>query len=646
MDFDKPALKHVEKAVLGICVLLMLWFSVSLLSATGSESADPDALQQELKGVERRLKESDPQRDKLAAYDWQEPTKQLTTSWSAEDWSQRPLWPPPPKGVVRTKPKILVPTALRLNPYRGTILVFDRDEKGRIKRRKVAKSDQRVADAGGMAGAGADAIPGRRGPRGDVGGAGDEAAGGGRAGGAPAGVIILTDDAVAAPEGQAPEGQAPKERRGVEKRAEGERVESGEPLYRGDFRRWVLITALFPHLEQINAFERALRSRESVEYASLEVQRREQQPGGKSADWQTVTYELDYYGSLPEDEAVRHAIFRELAQPWPLLARGAWQGRDRDEVLGAAEHARKEAERAVRQDEGAQKRTRRVLVAGRPAERAAAEDETRRVQEEKEEAIRQRAAEVVKTVLVRFIDVTVQPGRTYEYRMRLWVVNPNYGLRSVEDPMIAKDELMTSEGWSKVAGPIAIPSDVHFYCRQGPVAKQAAQIEVHRWAEGDWQIQPFQLPVGDWVGHRRAVRVVDVYGEEKPEKISFRKKGHLLLDANTRELAMRVGSARLPRRVLSDVVYVDDKGDIRVRTSLSDDEDQTRRRREALALKLRNLLRARKEAEEKTTAEPEAGAGQPSAMEGATPVPDGKRGRRRRSRRGGEEMGQPRRRTR
>jgi hypothetical protein len=59
--------------------------------------------------------------------------------------------------------------------------------------------------------------------------------------------------------------------------------------------------------------------------------------------------------------------------------------------------------------------------------------------------------------LVRLIDVTVQPGKTYEYRLRARMANPNYGRVDVASPSYGREvELPPGEWSTKDAPPIIV----------------------------------------------------------------------------------------------------------------------------------------------------------------------------------------------
>ncbi len=37
--------------------------------------------------------------------------------------------------------------------------------------------------------------------------------------------------------------------------------------------------------------------------------------------------------------------------------------------------------------------------------------------------------QTVPNKLFRFVDFSVEPGKTYQYRIQLWLLNPNFGLK-------------------------------------------------------------------------------------------------------------------------------------------------------------------------------------------------------------------------
>src|SRR5262249_49609118 len=109
--------------------------------------------------------------------------------------------------------------------------------------------------------------------------------------------------------------------------------------------------------------------------------------------------------------------------------------------------------------------------------------------------------------LIRFFDVSVDPGKTYEYRYRLKMKNPNKGKKDE----VAYGDLATKESvfspWFDLGQRETIPPDFHFYAvdtkeleakRSAPPQDQVA-FQLHRWVD---QFAPPDAgqpeAVGDW----------------------------------------------------------------------------------------------------------------------------------------------------
>jgi hypothetical protein len=129
--------------------------------------------------------------------------------------------------------------------------------------------------------------------------------------------------------------------------------------------------------------------------------------------------------------------------------------------------------------------------------------------------------------LVRVIDVTIQPGKTYEYRMRVRMANPNYGRRDVASPSYSRDAELKSE-WSKVPIQVRVDPELHYYAVDEKVLKQQkagpgkrdkytgpyannmvhgnlfnpntqVMLQVHRWLEKAEVSPGTRVDVGEWV---------------------------------------------------------------------------------------------------------------------------------------------------
>ncbi|MFO0845347.1 MAG: hypothetical protein U0797_23680 [Gemmataceae bacterium] len=151
-------------------------------------------------------------------------------------------------------------------------------------------------------------------------------------------------------------------------------------------------------------------------------------------------------------------------------------------------------------------------------------------------------------VLVRLIDVTVEPGKFYEYRLQVRMGNPNLHRIDVASPAYAREKELVSE-WSDQAKPpitvkVPIDSEMHFYAVDqveyeqrdgnnpryrdpGPHknhvlrAGQQIYLQAHRWLEavtprgfkspllfGEWTMaERFPVWKGEYVGSKERVEV-------------------------------------------------------------------------------------------------------------------------------------------
>jgi hypothetical protein len=74
-------------------------------------------------------------------------------------------------------------------------------------------------------------------------------------------------------------------------------------------------------------------------------------------------------------------------------------------------------------------------------------------------------ANEVDNFLLRFVDCDVTPGRTYEYRIRLRMWNPNFNQKDmVANPEFAKESYKTLySGWIQLSTPITVPAESFLY---------------------------------------------------------------------------------------------------------------------------------------------------------------------------------------
>jgi hypothetical protein len=120
--------------------------------------------------------------------------------------------------------------------------------------------------------------------------------------------------------------------------------------------------------------------------------------------------------------------------------------------------------------------------------------------------------------LIRFIDVDVEPGKTYKYAVQVRIANPNYkkptqvAFTALAKPAELPLHKTTSWAWT---GPITIPQEYFFYAADQPLLddwasdkkpavppskdRDAAPIQVHQWVKIKEDLfQGKKYLIGDW----------------------------------------------------------------------------------------------------------------------------------------------------
>lgn len=152
--------------------------------------------------------------------------------------------------------------------------------------------------------------------------------------------------------------------------------------------------------------------------------------------------------------------------------------------------------------------------------------------------------ELPEYALLRFIDVTVEPGKTYAYRFKIRVENPNFErVNEVAYKDLAKEKILKSQQWFEVGKRITIPNDFQYYVVDmreldkskwsGYPAPQKDQVAMlfQRWVDqfnpsegrggkdypvGDWAVQQVNVNRGEYVGgkHSTQMAIWDFYEEK------------------------------------------------------------------------------------------------------------------------------------
>jgi len=135
------------------------------------------------------------------------------------------------------------------------------------------------------------------------------------------------------------------------------------------------------------------------------------------------------------------------------------------------------------------------------------------------------AREVPQYCLVRVIDVTVEPGKNYEYQLRVRMANPNYKRKDVANPNYAFDKELKSE-WSDVkACPIKVavtPELIYYVVDQNLVDGKSKKpykpekylaFQAHRWLD-EFELDSGKkttMVVGEWAVAERTLVARGMY---------------------------------------------------------------------------------------------------------------------------------------
>jgi hypothetical protein len=134
--------------------------------------------------------------------------------------------------------------------------------------------------------------------------------------------------------------------------------------------------------------------------------------------------------------------------------------------------------------------------------------------------------------IIRVIDFTVESGKTYQYRMRVKLRNPNYLRSDVAQESYAKEEELRAdpESWRELP-PVTSPLEQFLYASlpvfneglQPETDRNKAFFEVHHWVEkttvgggdvdvGEWVVVPrFKVTRGDFIGRDAVVQGVPTW---------------------------------------------------------------------------------------------------------------------------------------
>lgn len=129
-----------------------------------------------------------------------------------------------------------------------------------------------------------------------------------------------------------------------------------------------------------------------------------------------------------------------------------------------------------------------------------------------------------------FHDDTVEPGKTYRYRMRIKLWNRYVGLlRAMKDSEQAKQVVVTGD-WSVPSEPITVRPSSYYFLSSGQ-EPDVASFDVWKWRKGRWHRQRFDVKPGNVIGETRKIKTGEYNekGEEIETEVDF-GTGAVLMD--------------------------------------------------------------------------------------------------------------------
>jgi len=156
-------------------------------------------------------------------------------------------------------------------------------------------------------------------------------------------------------------------------------------------------------------------------------------------------------------------------------------------------------------------------------------------------------------------DDTVEPGKTYRYRVRLGVFNPVAGINRIsEQDEPRKNDVILWSAFSKATEPLDVPKRLYFFPLRE--AGKVVTIQVSRYLLGYWYNWNFPVQQGEVIGtvvqnkHNNGEDTTVSKDVTLPEAVDY-STGAVLVDVATVNGWSGLGGASVNPRYCSDVLY-------------------------------------------------------------------------------------------
>jgi len=576
-------LRHGEKAGVAIAMMVFL-VCVGMAFSRPTIATTPEKVKQAAQASKSNLdrrEERDAIIKRLEEKEQIVPTnfaraveEQIKVQLVADTYKPQRDWvtPEPGAGLIRDTPKLIAPSELYAYPGRGGLLMFALDSEGnRIPLKEGEEEEKKTQRYGntkrprsaGMGGMGMGNTRKKRGKSRDE-------------------IAREEKEDRARRERELKAGLAGDSTGRETPKEETEKEEGGPFKQTTKGYRWVAITGTIDHGQMLANYRQALKNPAIAHpnYVRLDLERRTLQPDGTWSDWQKVEADknLDVLDNLPANEeemAPKEVLPDGLVDPLPFLNAGLWEKvhiaslvpKEKTELpeepkaqggmgmMGMGAGGMRGGMGAMMQQQMAQMSRQNQGGMGEGGMRRGmmgmmGEGGMRRGMMgmaggmASSETVGSFWKSEEKRVMIRALDFTVEPDKTYRYRARIVVANPNFGREDVSPQAALDAKKKFLEGpWSKETDVVTMPPDVEPYAMgtlpASPRSDTKVNFQVIRFNPGDGWTVPhrFDAGVGEVIGEFRS-------SEEVPSS-EGKGKQRVPIDFNSRQIVLDVSGGGL-----------------------------------------------------------------------------------------------------
>lgn len=307
-------------------------------------------------------------------------------------------------------------------------------------------------------------------------------------------------------------------------------------------QQWAVVTALVPYRNQVAEYERVFKDaislvdnggvaadklRDIPAYAGPQVERREIGDDGAPGPWEPLSFR--FYGKLRGQWAMLapDIVGQDYLDPAYTMPLGPNKTFEWDESVGHEPEIPLAAKEEIEQNEKLAKQAAPAepQTAGNDFGFGVPADPAKAPPQPPPQAAKREEKKVVEFRLVRIFDFEVQEGKTYQYRVRLVMNNPNYALadKFLKNVDSKKDKFRETP-WSDPSPPVKIlpPEEIMFAGVQPAHGTKDTSIRVKLMSLDPEMGVPAMveedLPRGSTLNLQKKVEVADLIKKEFVEK--------------------------------------------------------------------------------------------------------------------------------